>query len=80
MVRQGLVELSGESVSLTSFAAAQFQSPDDDYPIFAKVEQVRDEVEFDLMSFTPLGKRLDTRSRAFASEYQLARRKGCYRR
>jgi hypothetical protein len=71
MVRQGLVELSGESVSLTSFAAAQFQSPDDDYPIFAKVEQVRDEVEFDLMSFTPLGKRLDTRRSDVAVEVRV---------
>lgn len=60
MVQQGLLEFSGSSVALTAHANAQFHSADDEYPVFAKVEQVHDEIEFDLMSFTPLGRRGDS--------------------
>mgnify|MGYP003583629458 CR=1 FL=1 len=58
LTRQGLVETSGESLQLSSYANERFdQSSSDDYPRFTKVEPRRDSVTFDLLSFSPLNTR-----------------------
>jgi hypothetical protein len=52
--RQGLIEVSDESIVLSNFAIEKFEASGDDYPRFTKVESRRDTVTFDLLSFTPL--------------------------
>ena len=58
--RQGLIETSDESIVLSMFALEKFAASGDDYPRFTKVESRRDNVTFDLLSFTPLPSRSNT--------------------
>jgi hypothetical protein len=55
--RQGLIEVSEESIVLSNFTLEKFEASGDDYPRFTKVEPRRDTVTFDLLSFTPLASR-----------------------
>ena len=58
--RQGLVDVSEESIVLSNFALEKFEASGDEYPRFTKVESRRDTVTFDLLSFTPLPSRSNT--------------------
>ena len=58
--RQGLIEASDESIVLSNFALEKFEASGDDYPRFSKVELRKDNVTFDLLSFTPLPSRSNT--------------------
>jgi hypothetical protein len=52
--RQGLIELIGDEIQLSLFSIERFEESGGDHPRFNKVERKKDEVTFDLISFTPL--------------------------
>lgn len=55
--RQGLVVLHDEHLDLSPYAVERFDESAEDYPRFTKVEERRDSVTFDLLSFSPLPSR-----------------------
>ena len=55
--RQGLVVLHDEHLELSPYAVERFDESAEDYPRFTKVEERRDSVTFDLLSFSPLPSR-----------------------
>lgn len=52
--RQGLVQVTDDYLGLSGFAIERFEQSSEDYPRFTKVEERRDNVTFDLVSFSPL--------------------------
>jgi hypothetical protein len=54
LTRQGLLEVFGDEVELSRYAAERFDEAGGDHPRFSKVELRSDTVTFDLISFTPL--------------------------
>lgn len=52
--RQGLIDLVGDEIQLSLFSIGRFEESGGDHPRFNKVERKKDEVTFDLISFTPL--------------------------
>jgi hypothetical protein len=55
--RQGLAILRDEHLELSPYSVERFDESAEDYPRFTKVEERRDSVTFDLLSFSPLPSR-----------------------